>query len=229
MSLKLRWQVDRSLDLKISGKECDVYFFCDKTSRKRHMKNEDLLLVIDMQNVYKEGEAWGCKNVSKASENIRKLLDSGVFEKVIFTEFKAPDVPEGSWHTYNEVNELINKDERLNAVMEEFEPYLKKYPIYEKSTYSSFSIPKLCKAATSAAHVVLTGVVAECCVLATALAGIDLGFPIIYISDGVAGFTDETEKEAANIVSYLTPVQSEVMTANEYIHLKKSARLGGEA
>ena len=42
-----------------------------------------------------------------------------------------------------------------------------------KSTYSSFEIPELCAMAEKADHVVLTGVVAECCVLATALSAID--------------------------------------------------------
>ena len=38
------------------------------------MKNRDLLIVIDMQNVYKEGEAWGCSRTGEAAEAIRRLL-----------------------------------------------------------------------------------------------------------------------------------------------------------
>ena len=182
------------------------------------MKHKDLLIVIDMQNVYKEGQPWGCCSVSTASANIRKLIDSGVFgDNIVFTKFLAPIVPEGSWADYNRANAAINEDTYLNEMMEEFKSYLDKYPVLTKSTYSSFEIEELCEMAKEAEHVVLCGVVAECCVLSTALSAIDKGYPVIYISDAVSGLSPITEAEAANIVSYLAPIQSEVMTTDQYI------------
>ena len=181
------------------------------------MENKDLLIVIDMQNVYREGEAWGCCRAGKALQNIIKLLESGAFEDVVFTRFDAPSDPEGSWKEYNRVNKAINEDQRLNEMMEELKPYSGRYPVLSKSTYSSFEIPELCDMAKKADHVVLTGVVAECCVLATAMSAIDKGFPVIYLSDAVSGLSPETEKEAEHVVSYLAPVQTEVMSTEEYI------------
>ena len=32
--------------------------------------NQDLLLVIDMQNVYTKGQEWACEEVEKASDSI---------------------------------------------------------------------------------------------------------------------------------------------------------------
>ena len=61
------------------------------------MRNNDLLIVIDMQNVYKEGEAWGCCNTKAASEAIRRLLDADVCGAAVFTRFDAPRDPRGSW------------------------------------------------------------------------------------------------------------------------------------
>ena len=35
----------------------------------------DLLLVIDMQNVYAKGGAWCCPNAETAAGNINRILD----------------------------------------------------------------------------------------------------------------------------------------------------------
>ena len=39
--------------------------------------NNDLLLVIDMQNVYLPGQEWACPSIIRSSGHIRTLLDSG--------------------------------------------------------------------------------------------------------------------------------------------------------
>ena len=188
------------------------------------MKNRDLLIVIDMQNVYKEGEAWGCSRTGEASSAIRKLLDADICGDVVFTRFDAPRGPRGSWKAYNRENAAINGDQRLNDIMDDLLPYLKHYPVLTKSTYSSFSIPELCRRAEQAEHVVLCGVVAECCVLATAMEAIDLGYPVIYLKDAVSGLSSDTELEAEHIVSYLSPIQTEVMTVEEYLKAQAQSR-----
>ncbi len=45
----------------------------------------DLLLVIDMQNVYTKGQEWACEGVEAASASILRLLNSRMPEQVIFT------------------------------------------------------------------------------------------------------------------------------------------------
>ena len=39
------------------------------------MSNHDLLLVIDLQNVYTEGQPWACCHIRQAARNIRRLLE----------------------------------------------------------------------------------------------------------------------------------------------------------
>ena len=134
------------------------------------MSNHDLLLVIDLQNVYTEGQPWACCHIRQAARNIRRLLDAGVCGEVLFTRFVPPAQPEGMWR--------------------------ERYPLLDKSVYSSFSIPKVREAAARADRVVVTGVVAECCVLSTVLAGIDLGHRMVYLTDAVAGVTPESEAQA---------------------------------
>lgn len=179
--------------------------------------DRDLLLVIDMQNVYTAGQPWACCGVEAAAARIRALLDAQVCGQVFFTRFLPPARPEGVWAEYNQVNAAINADPFANAMMPEFAPYLNHYPLLDKSVYSSFAIPEVAEAARRARQVVLTGVVAECCVLATALAGIDLGHRMVYLTDAVAGLTSQTEAQARDILSCLSPLHTRIMTTGEYL------------
>ena len=182
-----------------------------------HQPNEDLLLVIDMQNVYTDGQPWACCGVEQAADAIRRLLDAQVCGQVMFTRFLPPENPVGVWAEYNQVNAAINADPFANAMMPEFDPYLERYPLLDKSVYSSFAIPEVKQAAQRARQVVVTGVVAECCVLATALAGIDLGHRIVYLTDAVAGLSTDSQAQAQAVLSYLAPLHTRIMTTEEYM------------
>ena len=74
----------------------------------------DLLLVIDMQNVYTKGQEWACEDVEAASASILRLLNSRMPEQVIFTRYLAAEHPEGVWKEYNEMNAAVNTDAWLN-------------------------------------------------------------------------------------------------------------------
>ena len=56
-------------------------------------KSADLLLVIDMQNVYTKGQEWACEGVEAASRLILHLLESPTPKQVIFTQYLAPRTP----------------------------------------------------------------------------------------------------------------------------------------
>ncbi len=179
---------------------------------------KDLLLVIDMQNVYDEGGQWHCPGVQRAGEMICKILEEKT-EKldVIFTAFAASENPKGVWIDYNRENHRVNQDDHANAIMDIFSGDLKKYPLYEKSTYSSLSIPKVQEAARKARRVILTGVVAECCVLSTAMALIDQGSYVFYLTDACAGINEETERAVETILEGLEPLHVKRMTTEEYL------------
>ena len=87
------------------------------------MSNHDLLLVIDLQNVYTEGQPWACCHIRQAARNIRRLLDAGVCGEVLFTRFVPPAQPEGMWREYNRVNAAVNADAFANAMLPEMAPY----------------------------------------------------------------------------------------------------------
>ena len=180
-------------------------------------KSADLLLVIDMQNVYTKGQEWACEGVEAASASILHLLESPTPTQVIFTQYLAPEHPEGVWKEYNEVNAAVNADPWLNEMMPEFLPWTEKYPVYTKSVYSSFAIPEVVKAAKKAGRLVISGVVAECCVLSTVLSAIDAGCKVIYLTDAVAGLNEASRTETEKIVSYFAPLHTELMTTEEYL------------
>ena len=52
-------------------------------------KPNDLLLVIDMQNIYTTGQEWACLDTEGAAERINRIIDTGVCFDVIFTRFIA--------------------------------------------------------------------------------------------------------------------------------------------
>ena len=178
----------------------------------------DLLLVIDMQNVYASGGEWFCPRSESAAENIKSLLESEeINTDVIFTRFLSSKDPVGDWIKYNEENALVNGDPHANAMMDVFSDHLDKYPLYSKSVYSSLSIPEVRESVKEHDRVILSGVVAECCVLSTAFALIDAGVHIIYLSDAVAGINEETEKSVISVLSGLEPLHVEIMTTAEYM------------
>ena len=180
-------------------------------------EKKDLLLVIDMQNVYLPEQEWACPSMERTSVVIRKLLDTCQFQEVIFTKFTAPEQPQGRWKAYNEVNQQINEDAWLNDITEDLKPYLNKGKVCEKPVYSSMKIPEVVQAAKKADHIVLTGVVAECCVLSTMMEAIDQGHSVIFLYDCISGQSQENEQAIRKLAESFAPLHTLVMSSEEYI------------
>lgn len=179
--------------------------------------SKDLVLVIDMQNVYDQGGAWHCPGIRDAADRILDLVQSDrAGMDVIFTKFRATDEPTGVWAEYNVQNAEINQDAHANEIMEVFEEAVKLHPVYNKSVYSSLAIPEIRDRIKDYDHIVLTGVVAECCVLSTAMDLIDAGAHVIYLKDAVAGINQNTEQAVEVVLRGLEPLHVELMTTEEY-------------
>ena len=220
------------------------------------MRNEDTILVIDMQKVYQPGNPWACAHVNEAAQQIETLLDhvlelrdassanasattviasrdaaagtSGDMDapSVLLTRYIAPadEDAQGVWADYNRENRAINE----NPVMNEFIPaiarYVEEFPYIDKCTYSCFSNEYVRVAADrSMVHggrIVLSGVVAECCVLSTFFEGTDAGYRFVYLTDACAGVDDDSERAVQTILQGLSPLHVELMTTAEYINEK---------
>lgn len=179
---------------------------------------KDLLLVIDMQNVYIQGEKWYCPGIEKVAYHIKSLIHKKRNTvDVIFTRFLSPKEPVGAWHRYNRKNGSISKDIYANEMQRIFQKELNDYPLYTKSVYSSYAIPEVQNAVKKAGRVLVTGVVAECCILSTVMDLIDAGSFIIYLTDCIAGTDHESVREVEDILSGFEPIHLKKMTIEDYI------------
>ena len=95
-------------------------------------------------------------------------------------------------------------------------PYVCRYPLYEKSVYSSMAVPEIRALARKSARIVLTGVVSECCVLSTCMEAIDQGHRVVYLRDACSGSDASTESAVENILSRLAPLHVSIMNADAY-------------
>lgn len=177
----------------------------------------DLLLVIDMQNIYTTGQKWACLDTEGAAGRINRIIDAGVCRDVIFTRFIAGTKPTGVWADYNRQYADINSDAWANEMLPQLTKALEHYPLYTKNVYSSLAIPEVFEAAKRADRVAVSGVVAECCVLSTVFALIDAGIYVIYLTDAVSGLDKEKEAATELTLSGLAPLHLSMMTTEEYL------------
>lgn len=158
----------------------------------------------------------------RSGDKSSRSINGPKVPEVMMTRFIAPAEEDaiGVWNDYNNVNKEINDDHVMEEFIPEIARYVEDFPYYDKSTYSCFSHPYIRAAADRAmvrgGDIVLTGVVSECCVLATFFQGADLGYRFVYLRDACAGLNDETEKATLKILEGLAPLHVRIMTAEEY-------------
>lgn len=178
---------------------------------------KDILLIIDMQNVYKPGQPWGCPNLDSVITNIQNLLSNKEWDSVYFTRHLPSSAPIGTWKTYNHHYDQINASPHLSQIVDELKPYLKQYPVLKKSTYSACPVLPPALSQEPLPQIVLTGVIAQCCILATLLGLIDSGHKIIYLEDAIAGQHTDFEAMTRAIADSFSPLHTQIMTINEYL------------
>ena len=178
---------------------------------------KDLLLVIDMQNVYTKGQKWECDGIDKVAAHISRIIDSNKCKDIAFTKYVCQQNPKVNWKKYNTINKKINENKWANEIMDIFEKNTSTWMVYEKCVYSSYSIPEIVDKVRSADRVIVTGVVAECCVLSTILQLIDTGVEIIYLTDSIASMSDEKKKAVELILSGFEPMHIKMMKTDEYL------------
>ncbi len=181
---------------------------------------KDLLLIIDMQNVYLPGQPWSCPKMPEAARTIAWLLGHplcGQAYDAVFTRFLAPEAPFGCWETYNRAYASINETPHLNQIIPQLEPFLARWPLYDKSVYSSLAIPELWDSLPAYRQILLSGVCAECCVLSTALELVDAGAFIVYLTDAVAGQNHHFDHLIRTVMESFSPIHVKLQSGEEYL------------
>ena len=180
-------------------------------------KSEDLLILVDFQNVYLPGQPWACPTIEQAIENTLRIIRSPDAPDYVLTQYLPPADSVGRWKQYNEEYAEINADPFLSDFPDTIKQIVNEGNLITKDTYSSLKSPALQVRLEGKKRVVLTGVVAECCVLATMLDAIDLGYEVIYLYDCISGFSDENEKIIRTLAEAFSPVHTKVMSSREYL------------
>lgn len=169
-----------------------------------------------MQNIYTKGQEWECLDTSGAGERLTRIIDSDKCD-VIFTEYIADPEATGVWADYNHKYAHINANEWGNEIIPELVSYTKKYPLFSKGVYSALAVPEVLEACKEHDRVIVGGVVAECCVISTVWGLIDLGIPLVYLTDGVSGLDRPKEEACELTLSGLCPLHCQMMTVDEYL------------
>ena len=188
------------------------------------------ILVVDMQNDFCADDGFYARHgsdiasfksiITTVADLIGKARAAGVtiaFARLIY----GP--PRGAMNQRHRImprrwpslGERLLPDTRGVQIVDALRPHPSDIVI-DKAGYSSFegTVLEDMFRKRGIKTVVLTGVVAYACVLATAFSAFDKDFDVVFVSDAVASWGDRLEKEAGEIVDLLLGA---VATANTLV------------
>ncbi|GII32698.1 cysteine hydrolase family protein [Planotetraspora mira] len=170
------------------------------------------LAVIDMQRVFGEPSSeWFTPRFAETVGPIKEL--TGAFgSRVTFTRFIAPDRPEGAWREYYSrwPFALQPPDARIYELVDDFGDGAG--PTLDATTFGKWT-PELAEAVGPGGRLVVAGVSTDCCVLSTVVAAADAGVEVLVVSDACAGMTDESHRQALDIMALYGPLVRVVTSA----------------
>ena len=163
------------------------------------------LVVIDPQVIFASPDsAWGSPFFGDAVANIRRLAEA-FGDRVLVTRWMPTADRETSWGDYFAVWPFADQPptDPLFALVPEAEG-LSPHPTLDLPTFGKWGA-ELEAIVEHGAHVVLTGVSTDCCVISTALAGADAGAHLTVVTDACAGSTAENHAAAMQVMSLYPP------------------------
>ncbi|GII58349.1 isochorismatase [Planotetraspora thailandica] len=170
------------------------------------------LTVVDMQRVFAEpSSGWFTPRFAETVGPI-KALTKAFGSRVTFTRFIAPDVPEGSWREYYRLwpFALQTPDSRIYELVDDFAEAPGRR--LAATTFGKWT-PELAADVGPGGRMVVAGVSTDCCVLSTVVAAADAGVEVLVVSDACAGMTDESHRQALDILALYGPLVRVVTTA----------------
>ena len=180
-----------------------------------------LLVVVDMQHVFRDAESpWATPGFDEIVDPIDRLV--GAFgDAVVFTRYRVPEHPEGSWVAYFELWSEVTRPERRRW-MDLVAPWASRRPrTLEKESFSKWG-PELRDLAGESKTLVLCGVATDCCVIATALPAADAGMFVRIIADACRGATAEAHERALAVAEGFAP-QITLTTVDDELRRNGSA------
>ena len=154
-------------------------------------------LCLDMQNMIGPGGPWAARWAESVMPALVSLIEHAP-QRTLFTRFIPPlDVPEaeGAWRDFYEKWAGLTRshvEPRLLELMPPLPVFVPPAVVFDKSRFSAFSAPGLGEwiGKLQADTIILSGAESEMCVLATALAGLDLGYRVVIARDAICSASD---------------------------------------
>ena len=181
-----------------------------------------LHLCIDMQLMFALETKWASEAIWRALPGILKIGERYA-SKTVFARFVCPrDLSEttGQWtRFYADAEGMLSNN--LHPSMMELLPELMKFVpparIVDRKVFSALASTDLrvLLAQESTDTLVITGFETDVCVLATALAAIDLGYRVVLVKDAMASSNEAGEKAALHQVFSRFDQQIEVINSEE--------------
>lgn len=163
------------------------------------------LVVIDPQNIFAAPDSeWGSPFFAEVMPRIRTLAEA-FGERVLITRWMPTADRSTSWGEYFSSWPFADKPpsdplfELVPAARE-----LSQHPTLDLPTFGKWGA-ELEEIVGRGAHVVLTGVSTDCCVISTALAAADAGAHVTVAADACAGSTAENHAAAIQVMNLYPP------------------------
>lgn len=179
-----------------------------------------LLVVVDMQRVFAETDSPWCVPDFAGIMSPVEALVGAYGDRVVFTRFVVPAVPEGSWAVYyREWSFMLQPG--AEKLLELAPPWAgRDLPVIDKPTFSAYG-PQLQEHLGQGDTVVLCGVSTECCVLATALDAVDAGISVRIVADACASVTREAHESALLVAQTGFAPMLTITTVEEELRAKR--------
>jgi nicotinamidase-related amidase len=172
------------------------------------------LVAIDPQHIFASPDsAWGSPFFADALANIRRLAEH-FDERVLVTRWLPTADRTTSWGDYFAAWPFA--DQPASDALFDLVPEatgLSPHPTLDLPTFGKWGA-EIEAIVGRGAHVVLTGVSTDCCVLSTALAGADAGAHLTVVTDACAGSTAENHAAAVQVMGLYPPQIALATTAD---------------
>jgi nicotinamidase-related amidase len=193
-------------------------------ARSMKLTEQTVHLCVDMQRLFSNEGPWPTPWLGRVTPIVEQI--AGKFpERTVFTRFITPDCPAdmpGRWRDYYERWRETTRqqiDVQLLQLLPSLERFVPPATVIDKSRYSAFAEPALFQhlQKRKADGLIITGSETDVCVLATVLGAVDLGYPVVVVTDGICSSSDEGHDAILNVYARRYSVQIETMSAEELI------------
>ena len=188
-------------------------------------------LCLDMQNLIGPAGPWAARWAERILPAVVTLVEHAP-QRCIFTRFVPPadetDLP-ACWRSFYRAwpgmtaREVDPDAIELMAPLKIFTPPA---PVLDKTRFSAFSNPALHAGLCSLAAetIIVSGAETDMCVLATALAAIDLGYHVIVATDAVCSSADPGHEAALRLTRDRFSQQMQAMSTAEICEVWRAAQ-----